>query len=99
MRYDRPSVTSFERKDNKIVLIFNDRNIEIRNYEKNGFSLLLENGQLVQCDVVLNEDRIEISSPNVGSVKTIYYGWADNPYLSVFGKSGLPLLPFKHEIK
>ncbi len=40
-------------------------------------------------------DRLAVSAPQVKVPVAVRYAWADNPQVSLFGKSGLPVAPFR----
>jgi sialate O-acetylesterase len=60
-----------------------------------GFALRDEAGQWHPADVVVEGDSVVLSSPAVPTPTVARYGWANNPGLSLYGKSGLPVYPFR----
>jgi sialate O-acetylesterase len=44
---------------------------------------------------IMDDGRIEVSSPAVAEPVAVRYAWADNPVCNMYSAAGLPLTPFR----
>ncbi len=96
-----PRVSGHDVQGNSIFLdvIDADVGLVIRQDDPNaptGFAVAGRDGAWLHANVELVEgNKIRVWSDSVPSPVFVRYAWANNPYLSVFTKDGLPLLPFR----
>jgi sialate O-acetylesterase len=61
-----------------------------------GFTIAGEDRKFVNATAkILDDGRIEVSSPEVPAPVAVRYAWADNPVCNMFSAAGLPLTPFR----
>ena len=94
-----PEYSSMEAADGKVTLSFNHVDGGWRLFDVNtpiGFTIAGEDHKFVNASAkVLQDGRIEVSSPAVSNPVAVRYAWADNPICNVFDAAGLPLTPFR----
>ncbi|QEG36266.1 sialate O-acetylesterase [Bythopirellula goksoeyrii] len=97
--YHSPSYNSFEMKDGKIILTFDQVHNGWRTFDVNkpiGFAIAGADEKFVWADAkIVEENRIEVSSSKVVNPVAVRYAWADNPVCNMFDGVGLPLTPFR----
>lgn len=60
-----------------------------------GFIVAGTEGVFYKADARWDGDRLAVSSPYVKVPVAVRYAWADNPQVSLYGKNGLPVAPFR----
>ena len=92
--YEVPAYQGYRISGRTLILSF-DQEIVAREGEPKGFILAGPDGKFVPAqatirgkEVILQSDRIEIPT-------AACYAWADNPVCNLYGKSGLPVPPFR----
>ena len=60
-----------------------------------GFTVAGEDRKFVFADVVIEGDKVRVSSPSVPKPAAVRYAWADMPDVNLFNAKGLPLSPFR----
>jgi sialate O-acetylesterase len=60
-----------------------------------GFEVAGEDRKFVPAAAKISGQTVVVSSPQVPRPVAVRYAWADNPECSLYGKSGLPALPFR----
>lgn len=63
--------------------------------EVTGFEVAGEDQVYQMAEAIIAQDRISVSSPKVAEPKYARYGWTNYGEVTVFGKNGLPLAPFR----
>ncbi len=103
--FHSPQYKSMERQGNKIILTFdhvitgNPSTTGWRPFdvpEPRGFAVAGEDKKFVWATAkILPDNRIEVSSDKVADPASVRYGWANNPVVNMYAKTGLPLTPFR----
>ncbi|MDD6209590.1 MAG: sialate O-acetylesterase [Bacteroidales bacterium] len=60
-----------------------------------GFAIAGDDGKFYWAEAVLDGNEVVVKSEKVPNPVAVRYAWSANPELSLFGDSGLPLLPFR----
>lgn len=60
-----------------------------------GFIVAGSDGRFYKADAWRAGDRIVVNAPEVDVPVAVRYAWADNPEVSLYGKNGLPVAPFR----
>ena len=60
-----------------------------------GFEIAGEDHKFYWADALLVGNEVVVSSDKVKTPVAVRYGWSPNPALSLFGSSGLPVIPFR----
>ncbi|HEX4084917.1 MAG TPA: sialate O-acetylesterase [Chthoniobacteraceae bacterium] len=60
-----------------------------------GFAISGADRKFVWGDARIEGDSVVVSSPAVPEPVSIRYGWANNPLVNIYNKSGLPASPFR----
>ena len=88
-----------EKQGNKVVLTFDHADGGWRPFdvpEPRGFAIAGEDKIFVWATAkILPDNRIEVSSDKVAAPASVRYGWANNPVVNMYAKTGLPLTPFR----
>ena len=71
--------------------------LEVRGGAIKGFSVAGADGKFHWADAKLDGEDVVVHSDAVPAPKAVRYGWADNPECTLYGKSGLPLAPFRSD--
>jgi sialate O-acetylesterase len=94
-----PRYQSMEIKDGKIILSFQFIDGGWRPFDVNrpvGFTIAGQDRKFVEAEAkILDDKRIEVSSPAVAEPVAVRYAWADNPICNMYDSAGLPLTPFR----
>jgi sialate O-acetylesterase len=94
-----PRYKSMETKENKIVLKFAHAGDGLQTFdvpEARGFAIAGKDKKFVWAKAqITGKDTIEVWSDEVSEPAAVRYAWADNPVCNIYGKSGLPLTPFR----
>lgn len=97
--FHSPQYKSMEKQGEKIVLSFNHTDGGWRPFDVGnpvGFAIAGEDRKFVWADArILQDGRVEVSSPKVTKPVAVRYAWADNPVCNMFSGAGLPLTPFR----
>jgi sialate O-acetylesterase len=97
--HQSPRYSSMEASNDKVVLTFQNVDDGWRPFdvaEPKGFTIAGDDKKFhVAQAKILKDGKIEVSSPSVQKPVAVRYAWADNPVCNMFGKSGLPLTPFR----
>lgn len=100
IEFKSPSFKSMEVKENTATLVFNDPGkaglYTFDTQEAVGFAVAGEDkvwhwgtGRIVA------PDKVEVTSPKVAKPVAVRYAWADNPVANLYGRNGLPVVPFR----
>ena len=65
--------------------------------EVKGFAIAGVDRKFVWADARIVGDTVVVSSPQVSQPVAVRYAWANNPVCNVYGKTGLPLTPFRSD--
>jgi sialate O-acetylesterase len=60
-----------------------------------GFEIAGADGRHVTADARIEGTTVLVSSPQVAAPRSVRYGWADNPAVSLYNAAGLPASPFR----
>lgn len=60
-----------------------------------GFAIAGADRKFVWADARIDGDTVVVWSPAVSQPVAVRYGWADNPAVNLYNKSGLPASPFR----
>ena len=97
--HQSPRYKSMEQQGDKIVLSFEHVTGGWRPFDVNepvGFTIAGEDKKFVNAQAkILNDGRIEVSSPSVTGPVAVRYAWANNPVCNMYSKADLPLTPFR----
>lgn len=97
--FHSPQYKSLEKAGNKVVLTFDHIDQGWRPFDvaaPRGFAVAGEDKKFVWADAKIIEDnKIEVSSPDIESPVAVRYAWADNPVCNMYSGAGLPLTPFR----
>lgn len=92
--YEVPAFLGYRISGRTLILTF-DQEVVAKEGAPKGFILAGPDGKYVPAqatirgkEVILQSDRIEIPT-------AACYAWADNPVCNLYGKSGLPVPPFR----
>lgn len=103
--FRNPTFKSAEFSGNRIIISFHDTAdglIAINKYKYvNGFAVADENGVFEWAKAkIVNGNQIEVTALSILKPTKIRYGWADNPDdLDLYSTAGLPVTPFRYEMK
>jgi sialate O-acetylesterase len=99
--YHSPRYESMEVVDNKATLTFTHVQ-QLYTFGVNkpiGFTIAGEDHQFVWAEAKLTtHNQIEVWSDQIPHPVSVRYGWAQNPEINVYSRSGLPLTPFRTDI-
>jgi len=94
-----PALRSFEKRQEKLSVFFNNCAQGLRAQEKPYVSVIDEKTQTRLPAEIEGPDSISIDLSAVKNAKKILYAWADNPRdRQLTNSDGLPMLPFKIEL-
>ncbi len=60
-----------------------------------GFEIAGADGRYVPAEARIEGTTVVVSSPEVAAPRSVRYGWADNPKVSLYDAAGLPASPFR----
>lgn len=91
-----PIYKAFEYKDNGIELSFDyaDDGFDIKG-EAGGFEIAGEDKKYVNADIIFRDSKIFIASPEVKNPVYARYCWTNYSEVTIYGKNGIPLAPFR----
>jgi hypothetical protein len=84
-------------RDGKAVLFFDytgDGLMTPDNKPLEGFEISGADGRFCLGYAEINENTVEVYSPEIKSSVAVRYAWADDPKCNLFNKAGLPASPF-----
>ena len=96
---DAPSYVSMAIEGNniRVRLANTGAGLEARGAAIHGFSLAGADGKFHWADATLDGQDVLVHSPAVPAPTIVRYGWADNPECTLYGKTGLPVAPFRSD--
>lgn len=95
--YEAPVCDSVTCNDDSILLSFND-DVTPTSLAITGFIIAGADGQFTTATPVLIDNRhIKLTSPIVEKPMFVRYNWADYPSGNLYGKTGLPVVPFAND--
>ncbi len=95
-----PAYRSMRISENEIRIRFDHagRGITTRDgAEPKGFAVAGEDRRFHWARARMDGDQIVVFSPSVPRPVAVRYGWETNPPCNVYGRSGLPLAPFRSD--
>lgn len=64
--------------------------------EVKGFAIAGEDGKFVWADAKIEEkNQVVVSADEVVDPVAVRYGWANDPVVNLYDRSGLPVTPFR----
>jgi len=97
--YQSPIYKSMERKDNRIVITFDQAGGGLKTFdvkEVRGFAIAGADRKFVWANAAITgKDTVEIWSDQVPDPVAVRYGWANNPVCNLQNREGLPVTPFR----
>ncbi len=64
-------------------------------YDLKGFAIAGNDKKFIWADAVIDNDKVEVSSPKVLNPVAVRYAWGDNPECNLYNAAGLPAFPFR----
>jgi sialate O-acetylesterase len=99
IEHQSPRYASMQADGEGIVLTFNHIPNGWRPFDVDtpiGFAIAGEDKKFYKAEArILDGGKIRVTSPSVAKPMAVRYAWADNPVCNMFGRSGLPLTPFR----
>lgn len=95
--YSGPAYAGYEKEKNTIRIRFDMRGNSFKTPENRltGFAIAGADQKFYWAEARLEGNEVIVYSPKVPDPVAVRYAWSPNPELSLFGNSGLPLLPFR----
>ncbi len=97
IRWKSPTLKNIEQADGKLLIYFNDTYGKL--FEDCGiyddFDIYMRSGEHRKLKGNVVEDHVELDAEDV---KIVAYAFENNPYIRIFNKYGLPLVPFYKEL-
>ncbi len=99
LAYRSPLYREMDRGEGRLTLTFDHVGSGLESHDFNsvlGFAVAGEDRVFHWAQArIVDEDRIEVWSPQVLGPVAVRYAWGDDPVCNVFSKEGLPLTPFR----
>ncbi len=96
VEYEAPEYVDYTVEGDTAYLTFNATASAFRPVDTiDGFIIAGTEGRFYKADARWAGDRLAVSAPEVQVPVAVRYAWADNPAVSLFGKDGLPVAPFR----
>jgi sialate O-acetylesterase len=91
-----PIYKAFSYKDNAMELSFEyaEDGFLVKG-ELSGFEIAGEDGEFLPASASISGSRITVSSPELNNPVYVRYCWTNYGDVTVFGKNGIPLAPFR----
>ena len=83
---DKAIEVSFDNAEDGIINIGN---------KANGFEIAGENKKFFEANIIIENNKIIISSSKVDNPKYVRYAWTNYGEVNIFNKIGLPMAPFR----
>lgn len=92
-----PTVASVTREGSRLRVTFENTfgGLVFKGGAATGFALRDEAGKWHAASATVEGDSVLLSAPEVPEPKEARYAWANNPPISLYGRSGLPAYPFR----
>jgi sialate O-acetylesterase len=95
-----PAFAGYKMDGNRIRLYFRHADgLRSREGDVRGFALKNPGGDWVWADGEVEGNDLLVWNAQVPSPQGLRYGWADNPIISIENGAGLPLRPFRIDLK
>lgn len=96
VRWEAPHYKDYSIEGDTMYLTFDAPARDFVHVEKpEGFTVAGTEGVFHKADARWIGDRLAVSAPQVKVPVAVRYAWADNPKVSLYGKEGLPVAPFR----
>lgn len=92
--YEVPAYQGYRISGRTLILSF-DQEIVAREGEPKGFILAGPDGKFVPAQAIIRGKEVILQSDRIEIPTAACYAWADNPVCNLYGKSGLPVPPFR----
>ncbi|MEM9186759.1 MAG: sialate O-acetylesterase [Planctomycetota bacterium] len=100
---ESPRYASIEVADGKAVVTFSGVRRRLRTFDAKqveGFVIRGADGKWRPANAkLLKGNRVEVSSPDVAVPVAVRYAWANNPVCNLYDATGLPVTPFRTEVR
>ena len=101
--YKSPQFKSIEFKGKTAIVTFDNVDGGWRPFDVNeprGFTIAGEKTDFVAAKAkILPDNTIEVSAESISAPVAVRYGWADNPVVNMFNGAGLPMTPFRTDVR
>jgi sialate O-acetylesterase len=99
--YQGPTLAKVEQREHALVVHFNhtDQGLVIKGQTQQSFAIAGDDNIFHWAEVkLIDNNRIQVSHPDISQPTQVRYAWGDNPQASVYNGSGLPAPPFKAQL-
>lgn len=95
--FSGPAFKDYSIKGERATVGFDyaDEGFQVKGSTLKGFTIAGPDRVFYPATAVVEGGRIVVSSPQVDIPLAVRYGWADNPDCNLYGKNGLPAVPFR----
>lgn len=95
--YKSPQFSQMEKKDNKIILHFNNAEdgLVLKGKKAEQFFIAGADRQFVPADVVIKGNTVTVSAKTVKQPEAVRFGFTNTAIGNIFSKAGLPVNPFR----
>jgi len=76
---------------------FVEGGLTVKGDKVKGFAVAGKNKVYYWADAKVSGDTVTVSSDKVPEPESIRFGWSNNPEINLFGKNGMPVMPFRLE--
>ncbi|ADE53488.1 sialate O-acetylesterase [Coraliomargarita akajimensis] len=103
MASDSPRFQSMEVQGNKVVITFDKIKHGLYAFdvpEVKGFSIAGADQKFVWANAtIIDWKQVEVWSDQVAEPVAVRFGWANNPVVNLYDRSGLPVTPFRTDVE
>ena len=92
--YEVPAFLGYRISGRTLILSF-DQEVVAKDGSPKGFILAGPDGKFVPAQATIQGKEVILQSDQVEIPTAARYAWADNPVCNLYGKSGLPVPPFR----
>lgn len=92
--YEVPAFLGYRISGRTLILSF-DQEVVVKDGAPKGFILAGQDGKYVPAQATIQGKEVILQSDQVEIPTAARYAWADNPICNLYGKSGLPVPPFR----
>lgn len=101
LKFKSPSLSSYKKEGKKVRLSFKNVATVLKTSGDTveGFAIAGDDKKPVWAKAALDGKSVVVWSDKVENPTQVSYGWADNPRGNLVGDDGLPVRPFKTDVK